>query len=215
MLSSINFNQAIELIIILLISIDLHELAHAVVADRLGDPTPRQNGQLSLNPFVHMDQFGILLLVVTSVIGTPFTWGRTFIQPLRLKYGPQRGGAIVAAAGPLTNLALALVLGFVLRLDASALPINTVDFMYFGFYINLVLFALNLLPIPPLDGFTIISGLLTPRQLYALGPVRQYGPLLLLLIFVIPNPNILCLTVYNLVNYMGPLIFPGFTPVLC
>src|SRR5947209_6037980 len=99
---SIDFHQAIQFIIILLISIDLHELAHAVTADRLGDSTPSRNGQLSLNPFVHMDQFGVLLLVVTSLFGTPLTWGRTFVQPQNLKFGPQRGAALVALAGPLT-----------------------------------------------------------------------------------------------------------------
>jgi Zn-dependent protease len=211
MLSSINFNQAIQYIIILLIAIDLHELAHAVVATKLGDPTPARNGQLSLNPFVHMDQFGVLLLVVTSLFGTPFTWGRTFVQPQNLKFGPQRGGALVAMAGPLTNLALAVVIGLFLRFDASALPVNWLTFAYYAFVINLILFALNLLPIPPLDGFTIVTGALTPRQMYAIAPIRQYGPLVLLLIILVPS--ILCDTVYRLVDYIGPLILPGFFPI--
>lgn len=209
----IDFTTAIQFIVILLISIDLHELAHALTANALGDPTPARNGQLSLNPFVHMDQFGILLLVITSLIGTPFTWGRTFVQPQNLKFGPQRGGAIVALAGPLTNLAVAVVLGTVLRLSFGgtiSLPSNYTTFISYGFYINLVLFAINLIPIPPLDGFSIVSGLLTARQLYSLQPLIQYGPLILLLVFIIPTPNILCLTVYRLVDYVGGLILPGF-----
>jgi Zn-dependent protease len=221
MLPNIDVNLALQFIAILLVSIDLHELAHGWVADWLGDLTPRRNGQLSLNPFVHMDQFGILLLVVTSFLGYPFTWGRTFVQPQNLRFGPQRGGAIVAAAGPLTNLALAAVLGVIVRIILPAacqssgciggLNITELDvasFLVYACYVNLILFALNLLPIPPLDGFSIVAGFLTPRQMYALAPYRQYAPLILLLIFFIPQPNILQLTVYNPADFLLHVIVP-------
>jgi Zn-dependent protease len=81
---SIDIHQAIQFIVILLISIDVHELAHAVTAYSLGDQTPKRNGQLSLNPFVHMDQAGVLILVISSLLGFPLAWGRTFIQPQSL-----------------------------------------------------------------------------------------------------------------------------------
>jgi len=216
-LPSIDVNLAIQYIVILLISIDLHELAHAVAAHALGDRTPERNGQLSLNPFVHMDQLGILLLVITSFFGTPLTWGRTFINPQNLKFGPQRGGAIVAAVGPLTNLAMAGALAIVLRLvdyGTISMPTTWFDFLGAALVINLVLFAFNLLPIPPLDGFSVVAGFLTARQLYAIAPVQQYGPLVLLLILVLPtNPNVLCLTVYRVVDAIGNVIVPGFLPI--
>jgi len=202
-LSGIDVNLALQYIVILLVSIDLHELAHGYVADWLGDPTPRRNGQLSLNPFVHMDQFGIILLLVTSAFGHPFTWGRTYIQPQNLKYGPQRGGAIVAAAGPLTNLGLALLLAIIVRImlptacasvgyigGLHVTELDVANFLVNACLVNLILFALNLLPIPPLDGFSIVAGFLTPRQLYALAPYRQYAPLILLFLFLIPGSNI-------------------------
>lgn len=190
MLGSVNWNQAIALIVILLISIDFHEFAHATVAYALGDDTPARNGQLSLNPFVHMDQVGILLLFITSIFGYPFTYGRTFIQPSKLKFGPQRGGAIVAIAGPLTNLLLAIIVAVILRLNQNGgcgLPSQYTYYLALGLYVNLALFIFNLIPIPPLDGFNIISAFLTTRQLYSLSPFIQYAPILILVIVIFPG----------------------------
>jgi Zn-dependent protease len=110
MFGPIDIQRAIDMIIILLISIDVHELAHAVVADRLGDQTPRRMGELSLNPLVHMDQVGIMLLLLTSISSFGFTYGRTHVTPSNLRFGPQRGNALVAIAGPVSNLILAALL---------------------------------------------------------------------------------------------------------
>src|SRR5450759_1320737 len=107
------------MMIIILIAIDIHELAHAIVADRLGDPTPRRMGEVSLNPFVHMDQVGLILLVITSLGSFGFTYGRTHVTPTNLKFGPQRGNAIVALVGPLSNLAVAAILGAVISVYAA------------------------------------------------------------------------------------------------
>jgi len=184
---NIDLQHAIMMMVILLISIDIHELAHAVVADRLGDPTPRRMGEMSLNPFVHMDQIGLVLLVITSLTGFGFTYGRTHVTPGNMKFGPQRGNAIVAIAGPLSNLALAALVAIALsaaihgNLDINQ---NGIDFLSFAVQINVLLFLLNLLPIPPLDGFTVFAGFLTARQLYRLAPYQQWGPLVILLLFI-------------------------------
>jgi Zn-dependent protease len=183
----IDLHRAFEIIVILLISIDVHELAHAVVADRLGDPTPRRFGELSINPLVHMDQFGIMLLLLTSISPFGFTYGRTHVTPTNLKYGPQRGNAIVAIAGPLSNLALAAILGAVLsaaldgRLNMST---DMINFIGLALQLNVLLFLLNLLPVPPLDGFSVLGGFLSARQMYSLAPLQQWGPLIILLLFV-------------------------------
>jgi Zn-dependent protease len=191
----INWTLVIEMIIILLISIDVHELAHAVVADRMGDPTPRRMGELSLNPFVHMDQIGVLLLVLTSVTGLGFTYGRTHVTPTNLKFGPQRGNAIVALAGPVSNILLAGLAGVVLTLYGSELVAQNYQIANFVanlLLINVLLFVLNLLPVPPLDGFSILGGFLSARQMYSLAPVQQWGPIVLLLLFVTdPQTHIL------------------------
>lgn len=188
----INIQHAIEMIIILLISIDVHELAHAVVADRLHDPTPRRMGELSLNPFVHMDQVGVMLLLLTSISPLGFTYGRTHVTPANLKFGPQRGNALVAIAGPVSNLLLAIAIAIPLRLYAAGtvtFAASAADFLFLALQINLLLFVLNLLPIPPLDGFSVLGGFLSARQMYSLSPIRQWGPMILLLLFVL-NPTV-------------------------
>lgn len=187
MFGPIDWQQAIEFIIILLISIDIHELAHAVVADRLGDPTPRRMGELSLNPFVHMDQIGIILLILTSISHYGFTYGRTHVTPSNLKFGPQRGNAIVAIAGPLSNLALAALCGVVLSAGLNGavhMDFTQLNFVFLAMELNILLFVLNLLPIPPLDGFTVLGGFLSARQMYSLAPLQQWGPLVILILFI-------------------------------
>jgi Zn-dependent protease len=224
---SVDFNQAIQLIIILLISIDLHEFAHSVVADQLGDPTPRRNGQISLNPLVHMDQIGVLVLVISSLAGIAFAWGRTFVQPQNLKFGPQRGGAIVSAAGPLTNLLVAVIVAVILRFAESSGCINpgghnlfgatfdnvsVAEFFTLAVRVNLALFVINLIPLPPLDGFTIVSGFLTPRQLYSLAPIIQYGPMILFLLVALSFSGYFSIfgAIYNAVDQIGASILPTF-----
>lgn len=191
LLGPINLDLALQVIVILLISIDIHELAHAVVADQLGDSTPRRMGELSLNPFVHMDQVGIMLLLLTSISGFGFTYGRTHVSPTNLKFGPQRGGAIVALVGPLSNLVTGLLAGMVLRLYFAGtidIPQNVVSFLALAMGLNLLLFAINLIPVPPLDGFTVLGGFLSARQMYSLAPLQQWGPLIILLLFI-TNPQ--------------------------
>lgn len=187
MFGSFDLQRAIEMIIILLVAIDVHELAHAVVADRLGDPTPRRMGEISLNPFVHMDQFGVILLLITSLSSYGFTYGRTHVTPTNLKFGPQRGNAIVAIAGPLSNLALAALLVVPLSLwfrGELQFSTDVASFLGLAVVLNVLLFVLNLLPIPPLDGFTVLGGFLTARQMYSLAPLQQWGPLIILVIFI-------------------------------
>lgn len=196
----IDLNRAIEMIIILLIAIDIHELAHAVVADRLGDNTPRRLGQLSLNPFVHMDQVGVILLLLTSLSSFAFTYGRTNVTPSNFRFGPQRGGAIVAVVGPLSNLLLGVLLAFIIRLDVHGtihLPENVSGFLQLAVVLNLLLFVINLIPVPPLDGFSVLGGFLTARQMYSLAPLQQWGPLIILLLFI-TNPQTGIIS--NLVN---------------
>lgn len=211
---SIDLTRAFEIIVILLISIDIHELAHAIVADRLGDPTPRRLGEISLNPFVHMDQVGILLLLFTSISQYGFTYGRTHITPTNLKFGPQRGNALVAIAGPLSNLALGAVIGIALAaylrnnptLDQNAY--NVANFLLLALSLNVLLFVFNLLPIPPLDGFSVLGGFLSARQMYALAPLQQWGPMVILILFI-ADPQI-----HVISGLLGPAIH-RVTQVLC
>ncbi len=213
MFGPIDIQRAIDMIIILLISIDVHELAHAVVADRLGDQTPRRMGELSLNPLVHMDQVGIMLLLLTSISSFGFTYGRTHVTPSNLRFGPQRGNALVAIAGPISNLVLAALLGTLLSLylnGSITLSQQIVKFVFLALQINIILFVLNLLPIPPLDGFSVVGGFLSARQMYSLAPVQQWGPLVLLVLFVAdPQIHILGNILFPAVSHVSSLLCPA------
>jgi Zn-dependent protease len=143
---------------------------------------------MSLNPFVHMDQVGIILLVLTSLGSFAFTYGRTHVTPTNLKFGPQRGNAIVAIAGPLSNLVVAAIIGAVLSAYTAGqlqfIDITVANFLLLAMILNILLFVINLIPIPPLDGFTVVGGFLSARQMYSLAPLQQWGPLIILVLFI-------------------------------
>jgi Zn-dependent protease len=179
---------AVAFAITAILAFAYHEFAHAFVADRLDDPTPRSFGRITLNPFVHLNAFGILMLFLFG-----FGWATTPVNPNRLRGNPRTAMALVAIAGPLTNLLMALLYAVPIRLgvitpspSTGILPTAS-QIVLMGIYINLVLFAFNLLPIPPLDGFTILLGLLPAEMAYQLGALRQYGPMLLLAILILPS----------------------------
>ena len=169
---------------IVLASLTLHELAHAWVAWRLGDPTAKREGRLTLNPLVHIDPLGTLMFVVTALVaGLPFGWARPV--PVNPNYfrRPKEGMAIVAVAGPLMNFAVALVCLAVLRhLDVSQ---GTFDVLRQAWIINVVLGIFNLIPVPPLDGSRVI-GVLMDNATYARWvSFDQYGMLIVFGLFIV------------------------------
>jgi len=169
---------------IVLASLTLHELAHAWVAWRLGDPTAKREGRLTLNPLVHIDPLGTLMFVVTALVaGLPFGWARPV--PVNPNYfrRPKEGMAIVAVAGPLMNFAVALVCLALLRhLDVSQ---GTFDVLRQAWIINVVLGIFNLIPVPPLDGSRVI-GVLMDNATYARWvSFDQYGMLIVFGLFIV------------------------------
>ena len=147
---------------------------------------------MSLNPATHMDQVGIMLLILTSLGNFAFTYGRTHVTPSNLKFGPQRGNAIVAIVGPISNLVLAAVIALVFKalLSHGYDPYGPLlQFLFLAMVLNILLFVLNLLPIPPLDGFSVLGGFLSARQMYSLAPLQQWGPLIILVLFIL-DPQI-------------------------
>ena len=152
---------------LLLVSLVVHELAHGWAAAALGDDTARSQGRLSLNPLRQLDPLGTLVLVV-SFLGSGgsffFGWARPVpISPWRFR-DPQRGMMAVGAAGPLANVALAAVSAALVWLTYTASPTLS-DVFTLAFVLNVVLAALNLVPIPPLDGSRVLGGLL-PRSVW-------------------------------------------------
>lgn len=174
--------QMIARLLIVFIAFPVHELAHAVAADRLGDPTPRQYGRITLNPLAHIDLMGGALLLLFG-----FGWATTPINPNRLRGNRQLSSIIVSAVGPLSNLMLAILAAVPIRLLAFGGSSMALEILYYFVVINIFLFVFNLLPIPPLDGFNIAANLLPPGLRNALMQLMQYGSFLLLLLILLPG----------------------------
>jgi Zn-dependent protease len=175
-----------------LFGIILHETAHGWMAGLRGDPTARLAGRLTLNPLPHIDPFGLLVFAVTAVSG-PFVFGWARPVPVNPRYfrNPSRDMMLVALAGPLSNMLLALVCAALLRLTLGILPPEawggsigrfTLLSLQTGVLINFGLAWLNLLPIPPLDGSRLLAWLLPDalaRKFYGL---ERYGLLILIIL---------------------------------
>jgi Zn-dependent protease len=186
--------------IMLLVGFPVHEFSHALAAYRLGDSTAKHLGRLTLNPIAHFDPLGGILLAVTFIgsagaggSGFGFGWAKpTPVNPSNLQ-GGRWGEAIVAAAGPASNLVLALVAALPLRYIREhpslreQVPELVILVLFFFIVINIVLMIFNLFPIPPLDGSKVLFALLPPRLSWQWRPIlEQYGFILLLLLFFFP-----------------------------
>lgn len=170
--------------IALVIGLTFHEFSHALVADQLGDHRPRALGRVSLNPLRHIDPFGaILFLLVGFGYARPVPVNVYALRPGRI------GMAMVAAAGPVANVVVALVLAIVFRsIRISGLRVDFVEaVVYYGVLYNFVLAILNLIPIPPLDGYNVVLAFLPPRYAFTVQRYAQYGFFLLLLLIFIPG----------------------------
>jgi Zn-dependent protease len=164
-----------------IVAISVHEANHAFVATALGDDTPRLAGRLSLNPLRHVDRTGLLLFVLAG-----FGWGWTPVNPNNLRPNPRLGNAVVAAAGPIANLGMALLFSFLLRAGLGFPPVVN-QFLAIAAMLNLLLFVFNLIPIPPLDGFTVVLGVLPHHMANALRGLERYGFALLFALLLLPQ----------------------------
>lgn len=155
-------------ILSLVIAITVHEFAHAYAADRLGDPTPRLQGRLTLNPLAHLDLLGSIMILFAH-----FGWGKPVqFDPYNLR-NVKRDSAIISIAGPVTNFTLAIICSVILRF------IN-LDFLVVLIMINLSLGVFNLVPIHPLDGFKIVEGILPGHYAKQWHELEGYGMIFLL-----------------------------------
>ena len=172
--------QSIIFVVILIISIILHEVAHGYTADKLGDPTARLQGRLSLNPLVHVDWLGSVILPFFLVIsGSPFIlgWAKPVpFNPYNMK-NPRWGGLIVAIAGPLTNLALAGIGSIILH----SVGLGVGGTMLFTSLVitNVALAIFNLVPIPPLDGHHVLFALIPKEFEHIKQWLRKYSMVVL------------------------------------
>lgn len=196
------------LLLVLLIAFSFHEFAHAYTADKFGDPTPRSMGRVTLNPMVHLDILGLILIVLVG-----FGWAKPVLVNPNYFKRPRLMGIVVSFAGPLANLILAFV-GVMLYYGLEAFGVyggassgvqDAIMVFFQNFlYLNVLLFLFNLIPLPPLDGYRIVMDLVPLKTRLAIQRVEQWFMLVFLLIIFLPP----------LYNYtLGPL-FSLISPIL-
>lgn len=204
-------------IIPLLLAISLHEAAHGWAADKLGDATARMLGRLTANPIKHIDPVGTLLIPVTLLIisqgSFAFGWAKPVPVDVRNFKNPQKDMALVALAGPMANLAMAVLWILLLLFSIKILPQGYLASLLggmaeIGVMFNLIFMTLNLLPIPPLDGGRVLSGVLPQNQAIVFNKIEPYGMWIIIFLLISgilgkilwPTVQAIQLTLYSLMG---------------
>ncbi|MBN1521699.1 MAG: site-2 protease family protein [Candidatus Aureabacteria bacterium] len=166
---------------IVLFSITIHEVAHGWAALKMGDPTAKYMGRLTLNPIRHLDPVGSLLLpLLLFLTGMPvFGWAKPVPVDFRRLRDQRMGYVFVGLSGPLANISLALFVGLVIRV----MPVNIfTELLTFIFFLNMILALFNLIPFPPLDGSRVLFGLLPQENRFILHRFEKYGLIILMVL---------------------------------
>jgi Zn-dependent protease len=198
----------------LVIAVDIHEFAHSFVADKLGDPTPRINGRLTLNPLAHLDPLGTLALLLFHV-----GWGKPVpIDPFNLRH-PRRDAGLISLAGPASNLIFAIILSLIIRLPliTNYQPASPTGGLLITFLISLIILSVglavfNLIPVPPLDGAKILFGFLPPELSRDWEEtLNQYGLIILILLLfpIFGGEPLVNLIVWPIINFVLNLLLPA------
>ncbi len=203
-----NLLWPIASLISVVVGITIHEFSHALSAEILGDPTPRYNGRLTLNPLAHFDPMGGIMVLMSSLSGLGFGWGKPVpVNPINLRFGPRVGMAITAFAGPFSNLVLATLAAAPIRIAMTlraSLPYTLIALLLMIALINISLAVFNMLPLAPLDGFSVLRGLFSlirANWAYRAGTfldrLEPFGPIVLLLLimsgWILPGVGLLSL----------------------
>lgn len=208
-------SNGITLLIILVFSAILHEVAHGYVADKLGDPTARLMGRLTLNPQKHIDpMMSIALPLLLILSGSPVIFGAAKpvpIDPFNLKEG-RKDIAIVSLSGPLTNILLAVTAALLFKLlsaNTTAIAIYIASLLALAVKLNLLLAIFNLLPIPPLDGSKVFALLLSEKDANTYLSFSSIGIFILFFLLLFPIGGFsLGELIFNLLNYAQNLLLP-------
>jgi Zn-dependent protease len=213
-LSSIDLVEILIVLVVLISALSVHEAAHAFAADRLGDPTARQLGRLSLNPAVHIDPIGTLLFpLIAYVTGVPLIgWAKPVPVNTRFLKHPKRDFALIAAAGPASNLVMAVIGSALLAVARNAAgPGNFVggtltdslEPLLFTFaVVNVLLAVFNMIPVPPLDGGNVLIGVLPATSGRLVEQMRPYGILILYALMLTGALNTILGPVVDYVRYL-------------
>lgn len=199
----------ISRVLVIFLVLPIHEAAHAWMASRLGDPTAKRLGRITLNPLKHLDKIGFITMLLFG-----FGWEKPVPVDTRYFKNPQKDNALVALAGPVSNFLMAFVVLFIEGVLLKFVPLQSTIFYYlililhFMAYTSIFLGVFNLLPVPPLDGFNVLGGIL-PKDLYykIYGVLSKYG---MLIVFALMWMEILSVPV----NWITDLITWVFTAFL-
>lgn len=190
-------------IVVLIFSAIIHEIMHGFVAYRLGDPTAKDAGRLTLNPIPHIDPFSSILLPALLIfVGSPVIFGAAKpvpINPIYFKDG-KKDLALVGLAGPLTNIGIAILFSFLFKIFMISSPALATIFYAIVFY-NLILGIINLIPIPPLDGSRVFSAVLPDSLIAAYYSIESIGIFILFFLLLFPIGG------FNLGNLIEKLLF--------
>lgn len=182
-IGEISLDQLLRLVFIapsLIIGLTFHEFMHGYVADKLGDPTPRHAGRLTLNPIKHLDILGSIMLFIMQ-----FGWAKPVpVNPVYFK-NPRQDMMWVALAGPGANFLVAVVLAFFLKATYFALPQLLASLIYVTIQINIILALFNLIPIPPLDGSKVLARFLPDSMMDGFYKLEQFGFFILIFIIMV------------------------------
>jgi len=201
MLFNMNIRDILIILPLLIMSLSVHEYAHARVSTALGDPTPGNQGRLTLNPLAHLDPLGTLMLVVAG-----FGWARPVMIDGRYYKNRNLGLVLTSIAGPLTNLAITVVILFIFKfiflfqVVNSAFIASLFQILQQAAFLNVMLFVFNMIPIPPLDGSRLVSAALNKRP-DLLIPYNRYGGYFLL--FIILADRVLPMDLFPLGRWAG------------
>lgn len=194
---------------LLVMAIAIHEFAHAATADRLGDPTARLSGRLTLNPLAHLDPIGTFLLFFAG-----FGWGKpVMFDPFNLR-NPRKDAAIISLAGPFSNIVMAILASILIRLTQN-FPLFFLSPFLFNIlglfiYYNILLAVFNLIPIHPLDGFKVVGGLLPKKYYSEWMELSRYGMLfLILLIFPFFGHSPVTTLISPIMRFLLSFLLPG------
>ncbi len=205
-----NYSNILSLLPGFIIGLTFHEFSHAYVATRLGDPTARAMGRLTLNPIAHLDLFGTLMLVFAG-----FGWAKPVPVDVSQLRSPRRDMAFIALAGPVSNVVLALLIGLGLRIaypegfaaaQSSSLTSTMIWICVQAVWINVILAAFNLIPIPPLDGSRILAGIVPEQWNRGYEQFERIGPMLLI--------GLVLLASFSGISIFNRLVSPIARPLL-
>ena len=183
----------------IIFAITIHEAAHAFMAVKLGDDTPKAQGRLTLNPLSHLDPWGTLLIIFAGIgWGKPVVFNQFNLKNIR------RDTALVAIAGPASNFLIATIISFVLKANFFD-QFGLIYFILENFiFLNIALGVFNLIPIEPLDGFKVVSGILPPHLALQWEETKKYGLIILIVLLVTGSVEKI---VFPIVNFIINLLF--------